>query len=148
MTRTDHNSGSYVPYFLREVWGCLKSPLLTTTEKKHKFWEDPRRLESLNICRCLSKDSSFSLVIFKTLSVGSVWVLKPRPLARQSGALQRELAKMTKTPNALKYFIPRQSHVYSQLIWFNFFELHKWCTHQFSGNSNAPVAKFLELQIY
>ena len=30
----------------------------------------PRRLESLIICRCHYKDSTFSSVIFKTLSVG------------------------------------------------------------------------------
>ena len=50
----------------------------------------PRRLKRLTICRCHCKYSTFSSVIFKTLSVGPVWGSNPRPPARQSGALPTE----------------------------------------------------------
>ena len=43
----------------------------------------PRRLESLIICRCHYKDSTFSSVIFKTLSVGLARIrTRDLPLSR------------------------------------------------------------------
>ena len=43
----------------------------------------PRRLESLIICRCHYKDSTFSSVIFKTLSVGPARIrTRDLPLSR------------------------------------------------------------------
>ena len=49
--------------------------------------------ECLTICRCHSKGSTFSSVVFKTLSVSLVYGFNPRPYARQSSALQHELTK-------------------------------------------------------
>ena len=56
------------------------------------FHPYPRRLECLTICRCRSEGSTFPSY-FKTLSVGAVKVLNPRPPARHSGALQHELTR-------------------------------------------------------
>ena len=56
------------------------------------FHPYPRRLECLTICRCRSEGSTLPSY-FKTLSVRAVKVLKPRPPARQSGALQHELTR-------------------------------------------------------
>ena len=53
----------------------------------------PRRLESLTVCRCHCKGSTFSSVILRTLSVGPAWVLNPRPPAQQTGTLPNELTR-------------------------------------------------------
>ena len=65
--KTDHNTGNYMPYSLRRVcgffyvpqdyehWGCETGP--------PAYRPYPRRLESLTICRCNYKGSTFSSVI-------------------------------------------------------------------------------------
>ena len=43
----------------------------------------PRRLENVTVCRCHCKDSTFSSVILRTLSVGPAWVwTRDLPLSR------------------------------------------------------------------
>ena len=75
----DHHTGNYVPYSFRTVCGFFNVPQII----RNKCCETgptvyrpyPRRLESLTIYRCYYKGSTFSSVIFKTLSVGpaGVW---------------------------------------------------------------------------
>ena len=60
--RPDHNTGNYVPYSLRTVSGFFKVPqsYLQTRVVRRGLRPYPRRLESLTICRCQSKGSTFS----------------------------------------------------------------------------------------
>ena len=67
-----------MPYSLRIVCGFFNVPQLFATRvvrqepPAHSLY--PRRLESLTICWCNYKDSTFYSVIFKTLSVGPAGV--------------------------------------------------------------------------
>ena len=84
----DHTTVVYVPYsFWTVVWVLLRP---TRTRKAKVLWDGtygfrplPRRLESLTVCRCHCKGSTFSSVILKTLSVGpaGVWT-RELPLSR------------------------------------------------------------------
>ena len=75
-----HTTGVYVPYSFRTVVWVLLRPTRTDQWKCCEtgptvFRPYPRRLESLTICRCHCKGSTFSSVILKTLSFGlaRVW---------------------------------------------------------------------------
>ncbi len=87
-----HNTGSFMPYSLRIVCGfdSLTSPVIRLKIQETGptvYRPFPRRLE----CLTNYKGSTFSSVIFKTLSVGPVRGSNPRPPAQQSGALPTEL---------------------------------------------------------
>ena len=64
----DHNTGHYVPYFLRRVCGFLTSHRFITCARACEtgltvYRRYPRRLESQTICRCHYKGSTLSSVI-------------------------------------------------------------------------------------
>ena len=64
--RPDHNTGSHVPYSLRAVSGFFNVPQRVITNNGCEtgptvYRPYPRRLESLTICRCHYKGSTFSL---------------------------------------------------------------------------------------
>ena len=83
-----HTTGVYVPYSFRTVVYVLLCPTRTREVKvlwdgTYVFHPHPRRLESLTVCRCHCKGSTFSTVT-KTLSVGlvaRVWT-RALPLSR------------------------------------------------------------------
>ena len=92
-----HTTGVYVPYsFQTVVWVLLH---LTRTSWVKVLWDGtysniycpyPRRLESLTICRCHNKGSTFLTQSFKDLSVGPtrIWtcnLLLSRPVLSQLG---------------------------------------------------------------
>ena len=73
--KVDHNTGVYDPYSLRTVCGFFNVPQYINIGKDCEtgptvFRPYPRRLESLTICRCHYKGSTFFSVIVKTLGVG------------------------------------------------------------------------------
>ena len=86
--KVDHNTGVYVPYSFRTVVWVLLRPTRTDQWKCCEtgptvFRPYPRRLESLTICRCHYKGSTFFSVILKTLSVGPAGVrTRDLPLSR------------------------------------------------------------------
>ena len=64
-TRSDHNTGNYVPYSFRGVRGSLTSPADYVTLKMQETGPTvyslyPRRPERLTICRYNYKGSTFS----------------------------------------------------------------------------------------
>ena len=72
--RSDHNTGDYVPYSYQIVSGFFNVPYYLISNKGHEtgppvYSPYPRRLESLPICRCNYKGSTFSSVILRP------WVL-------------------------------------------------------------------------
>ena len=78
--KDSHNTGNFTPYSFWIVCGFLN---VSSGHFKHgRYCETgptvyipyPRRLESLTICWCNYKGSTFSSVIFKTLSVGPAGV--------------------------------------------------------------------------
>ena len=86
--KVGHTTGVYVPYSFRTVVWVLLRPTRTDQWKCCEtgptvFRPYPRRLESLTICRCHYKGSTFFSVILKTLSVGlaGVWT-RDLPLGR------------------------------------------------------------------
>ena len=59
-----------------DKWKCCETGPMV-------FRPYPRRLESLTVCRCHCKGSTFSSVILRTLSVGPAWVwTRDLPLSR------------------------------------------------------------------
>ena len=76
-----------------DKWKCCEpGPMI--------FHPYPRRLESLTICRCHCKGSTFSSVILKTLSVvtAGVWtcdLLLSRPALSQLRVIRRQLSQIS-----------------------------------------------------
>ena len=75
----DHYTGHYVPTLYEECVGSLTSHRFITCARACEtgptvYRPYPRGLESLTICRCYYKGSTFSSVILKTLSVGPTGV--------------------------------------------------------------------------
>ena len=75
----DHYTGHYVPTLCEECVGSLTSHRFITCARACEtgptvYRPYPRGLESLTICRCYYKGSTFSSVILKTLSVGPTGV--------------------------------------------------------------------------
>ena len=76
--RPDHNTGNYVPYSCEQCVGSLMSHKVImnkgceTGPTIHRPYL--RRLDSLTICRCHYKGSTFSSINLKTLSVGPAGV--------------------------------------------------------------------------
>ena len=70
--RSDHNTGGYVPYSYRIVSGFFNVPYYLISKKGYEtgppvYSPYPRRLESLTICGCNHKGSTFSSVILRPL---------------------------------------------------------------------------------
>ena len=68
LPRPHHNTGNHVPYSLRTVSGFFNVPQRVITNKGCETGPTvcrpyPRRLESLTICKCHYKGSTFSSVI-------------------------------------------------------------------------------------
>ena len=69
--KPDHNTGSSMPYPLQIVSGFFYIPLVFVLTVKGSeagpmvYSRYPRRLESLNICGCNYKGSTFSSVILR-----------------------------------------------------------------------------------
>ena len=92
--RSDHNTGDYFPYSYRMVSGFFNVPYYLISNKGYEtrppvYSPYPRRLESLTICRCSYKGSTFSSVILRP------WVLvrpetNSRPPAWQPDAQPTE----------------------------------------------------------
>ena len=92
--RLDHNTGDYVPYSYRTVSGFFNVPYYLISNKGYEtgppvYSPYPRRLESLTVCRCNYKGSTFSSVILRP------WVLvrpesNSRPPAWQPDAQPTE----------------------------------------------------------
>ena len=85
--KAGHSTGVYDPYSFRIVmwvqWKCCETEATV-------FRPYPRRLESLNICRCHYKGSTF---FSGSLSVGPAGVWS-RPPARQTAGLPTELTRL------------------------------------------------------
>ena len=83
-----HTTGVYDPYSFRIVMWVLLRPTRTNQWKCCEtgptvFRPYPRRLESLTVCRCHYKGSTFFSVILKTVSVGPAGVrTRYLPLSR------------------------------------------------------------------
>ena len=91
--KVDHNTGVYVPYSFRTVVWVLLRPTRTDQWKCCEtgptvFRPYPRRLESLTVCRCHYKGSTFLVSYFKTLSVGPAAV-RTRDLPLSKPALSQ-----------------------------------------------------------
>ena len=97
--KVGHTTGVYVPYTFQTLVWVLLRPTRTDQWKCCEtgptvFRPYPRRLESLIICRCPYKGSTF----LKTLSVGPAGVWTPRPPAQQTGPLSNYGANQAAVP--------------------------------------------------
>ena len=68
--RLDNNTGDYVPYSYRTVSGFFNVPYYLISNRGYEtgppvYSPYPRRLESLTVCRCNYKGSTFSSVILR-----------------------------------------------------------------------------------
>ena len=105
--RPDHNTGNYMPYSLWQVCGFFYVP--QDCVNCEGFWDRPtvycpypRRLESLTICECNYKGSTFFSVILRP------WVLvrpesNSRPPAWQTDAQLTEPPVHSTFPLFLKF---------------------------------------------
>ena len=71
LIRLDHNTGDYVPYSYRTASGFFNIPYYLISNKGYEtgppiYSPYPRRLESLTICGCNYKGSTFSSVILRS----------------------------------------------------------------------------------
>ena len=88
----------YVFYCFWTVVWVLLCPTRIRQEKRSEtrptvFQLYPRRLKSLNICRCLYKGSTFSSVTSEDPECWSDLGLTPRPSTQQTRALPTELSR-------------------------------------------------------
>ena len=90
--------GAYSRWALIRGWALFRIRLTRTNQFKccetgpTGFRPYPRRLESLTICRCRYKGSTFFSVILNS-ECWSSRGLNPRPPVRQTGALPTELTR-------------------------------------------------------
>ena len=96
--KVGHTTEVYDPYSFRIVMWVLLRPTRTNQWKCCEtgptgFRPNPRRLESLTICRCHFKGSFLPSQLFKDPECWSGRVLNPRPPAWQAGALPTELTR-------------------------------------------------------
>lgn len=69
MTKPDHDTGSHLPYSMREMLEVFHVPTNQSAGDGTYSLSGTRRLEYLTIRRCHNKGNTFSSVVLKTLSV-------------------------------------------------------------------------------